>query len=259
MGISGGAGNGGRTGEGLPVRCFGGRDGVPAHWRDLDAESFSDAGGGGIAGVFERSGRRRGGARLRAAAALIHVARCRHDFGGGDGLADVALGVVGDVDEQAADGCGQLLFADGARFVQASGINLGRCAWRQSARVASSSANSSRLVAPSARFHFERGELLGVEIFSFGVGQQAIHAARDVADVEGYGRDFRRPRVELFVAQAWRTSASGLPGRVRGRAGRLWAPREFPSTCRAAKARAVGNQIHGFASPQVRYPKSGAN
>jgi len=42
-------------------------------------------------------------------------------FGGGDELTDVALGVVGDVDERAAEGNGQLLAADVAGRVEVGG------------------------------------------------------------------------------------------------------------------------------------------
>jgi hypothetical protein len=42
------------------------------------------------------------------------------NFCGGDGLAHVALSVIGDVDEQAGDGGWQLLATDVARFLQCS-------------------------------------------------------------------------------------------------------------------------------------------
>ena len=45
----------------------------------------------------------------------------REDFGGGDYLAGVALGVVGYVDERAADGGGQLLAAYAAEGVEVGG------------------------------------------------------------------------------------------------------------------------------------------
>lgn len=41
-----------------------------------------------------------------------------HEFRGGDGLAGVALGVVGAVDEQAADGGGQSFTADTAGLIE---------------------------------------------------------------------------------------------------------------------------------------------
>jgi hypothetical protein len=40
------------------------------------------------------------------------------DLTGGYGLTDVALGVVGDVDEKSADGGGQVFFTDGSRLLQ---------------------------------------------------------------------------------------------------------------------------------------------
>lgn len=58
----------------------------------------------------------------------------REEFGGGDGLADVALGVVGDVNEEAAEGGQQGFLADGARLFEIgvgqgpdSGFSGGQC------------------------------------------------------------------------------------------------------------------------------------
>ena len=98
-----------------------------------------------------------------------------------------------------ADGGGQLFLPDGAGFVEASRANWAMRA-AATARVASSSANKSRLVGIGCEFSLQCGKLLRVESFSFSVGQQAVHAARDVADMEGYGRNFRGPRIELCVA-----------------------------------------------------------
>lgn len=42
-------------------------------------------------------------------------AHCIEDFGGGHDLPGVSLGVVGEMDEQASDGGGELFFADGTR------------------------------------------------------------------------------------------------------------------------------------------------
>ena len=50
------------------------------------------------------------------------IAESKQEFGSGDGLADVALGVVRDVDEKAAD-CGwQVLAAYGAGKFEADGF-----------------------------------------------------------------------------------------------------------------------------------------
>ena len=50
------------------------------------------------------------------------------DFCGGDRLADVALGVVGAVDEQAADGGGQSFAADTAGLIEV-GTDLASMRW----------------------------------------------------------------------------------------------------------------------------------
>ncbi len=43
------------------------------------------------------------------------------DARGGDGLADVALGVLGAVHDEAADGCGQALASDSAGLLEGEG------------------------------------------------------------------------------------------------------------------------------------------
>ena len=48
---------------------------------------------------------------------------CRDDFGGGDELAGVALGVVGAVDKQGAYGGGELLAAYASGFGEAVGVD----------------------------------------------------------------------------------------------------------------------------------------
>ena len=48
---------------------------------------------------------------------------CRDDFGGGDELAGVALGVVGAVDKQGADGGGELLAAYPSGGVEGAGVD----------------------------------------------------------------------------------------------------------------------------------------
>jgi len=58
---------------------------------------------------------------------------------------------------------------------------------------------ASRRIA--IEFGFQRGKLLYCEDSSFRVGEQAVHAAGDVPDMERKGSDFERPGIELVVTQ----------------------------------------------------------
>ena len=93
------------------------------------AGSGSDS-GHGLGGRTGRLARSRDGARVTASSrcGLLLVPQGLEDFGGGDDLADVALGVVGDMDQRAADGGGQLLAAHAAKDVEVGageGANAG--------------------------------------------------------------------------------------------------------------------------------------
>ena len=83
------------------------------------AGSGSDR-GHGLGGRTGRLARSRDGARVTASSrcGLLLVPQGLEDFGGGDNLADVALGVVGDMDQRPADGGGQLLATDAAKDVE---------------------------------------------------------------------------------------------------------------------------------------------
>ena len=69
-------------------------------------------------------GRSRGTADLRTgrglpvADGLFLAPQSFEDFGGGDDLAHMALGMVGDVDQRSPDGGGQLLAANAAKDVE---------------------------------------------------------------------------------------------------------------------------------------------
>jgi len=52
------------------------------------------------------------------------LAEGEEKFGRSDGLASVALGVVGDVDEEPGEGRGELLAADGAGLFEASRLKV---------------------------------------------------------------------------------------------------------------------------------------
>jgi hypothetical protein len=98
-------------------------------------------------------------------------------------LASVALSVVGDVDEEAADGGRELFAADGARGFQVCGGEIadasGGVVEAFVKFVEERSNGDARL-----RFRFHGGELRFGELIVFGVGEQAVDAAGDVADVK---------------------------------------------------------------------------
>ena len=131
---------------------------------------------------------------------LTSFLSARSKFCGGDGLADVALGVVGAVDEQAGDGGGEGGATDAARGV----VLLGR----ESADASGGGAQGGvefgeDRVAGGVGIEFgaEGGELSCVELGAFGVAEQAVEAAGDVADVEGYGREAEWAGVDFRASE----------------------------------------------------------
>jgi len=103
-------------------------------------------------------------------------------------LTDVALGVIGYVDEQAAERGGELLFAYEAR--------RGRIGGGQGAHTCSAAGEGGvefgeKLVVSGVRIQLrlELCELRFVEWRTLGVGEQAVDAAGDMAEMEGNGRE----------------------------------------------------------------------
>ncbi len=130
----------------------------------------------------------------------VILSLCEQDFGGGDRLSDVALGVIGAVDDEARDGSGQLLAADCARFrpgLRIDGANAGlgggdSLLERFEKRVT---------ICGGGQFFGHRSQLVWVQRFFFGVGEQAVEAAHDVAHMKCDGRQVVRASGEFFLTQ----------------------------------------------------------
>src|ERR1700724_3129683 len=109
-------------------------------------------------------------------------------FGGGYDLAGVALRVVGEMDEQTYDAGGQLLFADAAGLVE---VGSGEGANALGSGFETCVEFGEELVARGSGvgFGLHGSNLFGRELITFCVGEQAVEAARDVAQMEGEGRE----------------------------------------------------------------------
>jgi len=114
------------------------------------------------------------------------------DFGGGDYLSGVALGVVGYVDERASDGGGQLLPADDARDIKVGGRQdanaVGGIAEGDFDFGQESGQSFNFSIFGAALLCFEGGKLLGGELVPFRITQQTIGGASDVTEMESYRR-----------------------------------------------------------------------
>lgn len=129
------------------------------------------------------------------------LAEGEEEFGGGDDLAGVALGVVGDMDEEAAYGGGELLTADGAgEFEVGAGqiANAGGGVIEGFVEFLQDRSNGDDRVG----FSFQRSELRIGEVVAFGVGEEPIDATGDVTDVKGEGRQAVRLGVKVFLREA---------------------------------------------------------
>jgi hypothetical protein len=124
----------------------------------------------------------------------------RDDFGGGDGLADVALGVVGDVDEEAAEGSGKALTAHPAGLVEVGMSKLANAGGASDQRRVEFG-EKLRAGADWFEFAFMLEDLFGGEGAAFSVGKKAVQTAGDVAQVEGYWGEGRRASVELRIGE----------------------------------------------------------
>lgn len=124
-----------------------------------------------------------------------------HEFGGGDGLSDVALGVFGDVDEQSSEGGGQLAFSDYAGLFQV-GVGESADALRGAGEGSLKFEKERVAFGMWGRFGLEGAGLSGCERLAFRIGEQTIKAARDVAEVKGDGRDVADVGVQLGGVQA---------------------------------------------------------
>jgi len=122
------------------------------------------------------------------------------EFRGRDQLAGVALGVVGDVNEEPTDGRGESPATDGARAFE---IGCGQIANAHGGVVEA----LMKLVKDCSNgsvwfgFGFEHGELGIVELLAFGVSKESVDAAGDMADVESDGWQAVGLGMKVFLAE----------------------------------------------------------
>ena len=137
------------------------------------------------------------------------------DLRGGDGLTRVALGVVGTVDEEAADGGGQGTASHGAGLVE---VGDGEGADTQEGGVEAlvEFGEQCGFRGIGVELGAESFELGGAELVAFGVGEEAIEAARDVAEVKGEGCDLRGAGVERGAGERSAGGIDVLAGEIEG-------------------------------------------
>ncbi len=131
---------------------------------------------------------------------VLARAQCEEELGGGDDLAGVALGVVGDVDEEAADGGGELLAADRTREFEVGGgqiADTGCGVVEGFVKFVEDSSNGGG----GFRFRFQGSELRVGQLIVLGVGEEAIDAAGDVTHVKSNGRKSVRLGVKVFQGE----------------------------------------------------------
>ncbi len=123
------------------------------------------------------------------------------DLGGCYCLAHMALGMLGHVDEQTTNGGGPTLSTYFSDVAQSSGIEGANSF---DALLEGRGEFRKQLVLRSAAIEFgaQGGNLLCCEGSFLGVGEQPVHAAGDVANMERERRDSERPGIELVVTQA---------------------------------------------------------
>ena len=96
--------------------------------------------------------------------------------------------MVGAVDEKAADGGGQGLAADGAGLLEVGGGEGGDAAEgsvEAGVEFGEEDVFGSRIRVGGVEFEAERLELGGGQVGALGIGEQAVEAAGDVAQMEG--------------------------------------------------------------------------
>jgi hypothetical protein len=115
-------------------------------------------------------------------------------------LADVALGVVGDVDEQAAEGRGKALTAHPAGLVEVGMSKLPNAGGALDQRRVEFG-EKFRAAADCFEFAFMLEDLFRGERAAFSVAKETVQTAGDVAQVERYGGKGRRSSVELRIGE----------------------------------------------------------
>jgi hypothetical protein len=113
---------------------------------------------------------------------------CGQKLGRRDDLADVALGVVGAMDEQAADGRGKGFAANTAGLGEV-GCREGADAARGLVEPVVKLGDQAGLRGFWIEFRLQRVELDGAELVPFRIGEQAVETARYVTQMESDGGD----------------------------------------------------------------------
>jgi hypothetical protein len=132
-----------------------------------------------------------------SAGSAASLAQGEQEFGGGDKLAGVAQGVVRTMDQEAADGGGKA-FAS-----YASGL-LHVCMGERADTEGGFFAGHGELLkegfpaGTGFELDIEGGHLRDVELVAFRIGEQAIEAAANVADVKCGGREAKGLCVQLL-------------------------------------------------------------
>lgn len=134
---------------------------------------------------------------------------------GGDGLTDVALGVFRAVDEEADDGGGEGFAAHGARLVEGGGRDEADAA-RGLAEGGAEFGEDDLGIGDGGLLGVECVELGGGERTGFRVGEQAVEAAGDVAEVEGDGGQAVGTSVDLGVGQRGDPAGGIFAGELEG-------------------------------------------
>lgn len=119
---------------------------------------------------------------------------------GGDGLAGVALGVVGAVDEQAAEGGGKRAASHGAGLFRI-GAGEGSNAAEGVVDAGVEFGEQIGFGGAGVELRLERAQLRRVQRPAVGVGEQPVEAPDDVAQVEGERGGVAGAGVEVGVGQ----------------------------------------------------------
>jgi hypothetical protein len=136
-------------------------------------------------------------------------------LGGSDGLADVALGVLCAVDEEADDGGGEGGAADGAGLVEGVGGDEADAAGGL-AEGGAELGEDDLGEGVGGLLGVEAVELGAGEGVAFGIGEEAVEAAGDVAEVEGYGGKAVGVCVHLGVGERGDPACGVLAGKLEG-------------------------------------------
>jgi hypothetical protein len=127
--------------------------------------------------------------------------RAKH-LGCGDGLANVALCVISDVDKKSANAGGKLLLADEALFLQ---LGYREGAYATDALAEANHQFRKKLIAGGAgiRLALQGRHLVRGKLSAFRICKQAINTAGDMAKVKCHRWDTSGTGIEFGITQAF--------------------------------------------------------